>query len=633
MPAAYTVKQVADILGYSTNSIYAFLKAGRIKGVRMGKGRFRIPAAELSRILSLSKKATLPQLPVVDLAPAESHQNVAIGVVQSVNRNFFLEPDIFDWFIGLGALVSGISLFLFNASVVPAEAAGIPLAFPIIRIVLMACGIGIIVSSMTAGVQSWHRMFHLGLFIMGILNAYGLARSADMQGAFWYGGLAIIIGITNIVHFRGVLSLGLYISLVALLYPAAHLFFPEDLQAQALSAVLGLSPVVIGSAFLVVGLLLSLAFWWGYAGNRGLLLVATLIAAACDIAIAVWYAHLMYWSRAFFLVIFGYFTALIPHWLRLEQEARKRYKLMMHGFFLGIGVIMVLAIFVVYLLQQSVWLGREKDFLNKIQIAQNTLTSAVTSVRSSLVVASGNKEFVEAVVQKHLPGMNTSAKIIYESNPDIRRLVFLDRDGNGTALYPYGTFDEPNFAYRDYYKQPKSTGQPFISEVFRSKADKAGRYVVVVAVPLYDKGGEFAGVLAASLDLDRLGLQLAQIENAESGEYFLITDEKGVIFSHPNLQRIGTSVPETDPVRLGLRGEAGVHQSLMMNKSVGMIAYAGIPALRWGISLRTEANNIFELSSMAIWSVFGTVSAALLVSIVLFALIRGRISVLKESGA
>ena len=59
MNKTYTVKQVADILGYSTNSIYTFLKEGRIVGVRVGKGRYRISQEELGKLLHLKKSQEL----------------------------------------------------------------------------------------------------------------------------------------------------------------------------------------------------------------------------------------------------------------------------------------------------------------------------------------------------------------------------------------------------------------------------------------------------------------------------------------------------------------------------------------------------------------------------------------------
>ncbi|MCL4199842.1 helix-turn-helix domain-containing protein, partial [Patescibacteria group bacterium] len=78
MPKTYTVKEVADILGFSTNSIYTFLKEKRIRGVRIGKGRFRIPEEELSRILHLSKK---PVGVPVAASPVTSAETPAISVM------------------------------------------------------------------------------------------------------------------------------------------------------------------------------------------------------------------------------------------------------------------------------------------------------------------------------------------------------------------------------------------------------------------------------------------------------------------------------------------------------------------------------------------------------------------------
>ena len=69
MPATYTVKQVSKLLGYSTNSIYTFLKEKRLKGVRIGKGRFRIPQSELDKFLQVEKGILSKTSPINPIAP------------------------------------------------------------------------------------------------------------------------------------------------------------------------------------------------------------------------------------------------------------------------------------------------------------------------------------------------------------------------------------------------------------------------------------------------------------------------------------------------------------------------------------------------------------------------------------
>lgn len=67
----YTVKEVARLLGFSTNTIYKYLDEGKIKSTRLGKeGRFRIPQKEVAKLLGL--KGVNSQI-ASDLEPEESH--------------------------------------------------------------------------------------------------------------------------------------------------------------------------------------------------------------------------------------------------------------------------------------------------------------------------------------------------------------------------------------------------------------------------------------------------------------------------------------------------------------------------------------------------------------------------------
>jgi len=652
MPKTYTVKEVADILGFSTNSIYTFLKEKRIKGVRIGKGRFRIPDEELNRILHLSKRQSV----VPTVAPVTPTASSEVQIVPAVNpvsealsqtgdavfverevgsiderRGEILAPNIFDWFVGLGAIVAGVGLFLFNTSLTVEEFPRMVLVYPIVRVVLIACGFGVLMSSLFYQARGWHRVFHLLLSAMGFFNAFGLIKSGDIEGGALYGALALIIALTNFFHFGGIVSVGLFVSMVAFLIPAVMLFFPMDSHIQTLSVFLSMPTFFMGIVSLLVSVVLMTMFWLGYAGNRKLFLVAAWLLTIGDVAVALWYAHLQYWSRSFFIMVVGTFTALLPYWWPLQQQLSRRYKLLLHGLFVGIGIVFVLAVLMVYLLQQSVWVAREREVMNKVHLGHTRLNYATTSIQSSLVVASSNTDFVESVNKPDIAMLNKYSKIIYESNPNIRRLVFLNKDGQGVALYPYGTFDEPNFSYRDYFQQTKNTGKPYVSDVFQARSDEAGRFVVVIAVPLYD-GAEFAGVVSASMDLDRMGLLLGEVTAGGQGEYFVAVDAKGVILSHPNEKLIGTVVPDTDPLHRALKGEDGIAKGMMIEKTLGLMGYAYVPELRWAISLRVPAAQVFSLSEEDIWIVFGVVSVLMGVGITMMSYIRGHTYIGKEGG-
>ncbi len=651
MPKTYTVKEVADILGFSTNSIYTFLKEKRIKGVRVGKGRFRIPDEELSRILHLSKKSNVQIAPTEeelknDQALAPSPLPLFVPIKQEGDAMFvlpndnstddkhggILSPNIFDWFVGLGAVVAGFGLFLFNSSYTTVEFSRMTLVYPIIRMVLIACGFGVLISSLFRQTAGWKRLFQLTLSVVGFINAYGLMRSSDIEGAALYGSLALIVAIVSVIPFGGIVAIGLYISIVSILFPIIILLFPTDAHIMAFATLSGVSTVVTGIIALMVAIILLLCFWVGYSGNRTLFLIATWLLTICDIVLAIWYAHLQFWSRSFFMMVTGMFTALLPYWWPLQQKLSRRYNLLLHLLFICVGGVMVMAVLVVYLLQQSIWMNRERELMNKVHLGHSRLANAALSVQSTLLVSANNADFVSAISDGDIATLNKYSKIIYESNPNIRRLVFLDKDGTGVALYPYGTFDEPNFAYRDYFLQPKNMGKPYISDVFQAKSDQAGRYVVVQAAPIYDAKNIFAGVVTASMDLDRLGLQLGQISAGAQGEYFVVADGKGVIVSHPNPKLIGTIVPKTDPLHRALQGQDGIEQGMLIEKISGMMAYADVPELRWAISLRIPTERVLSLTTVEIWIVFGVVSALMGVGVIVISYLRRRTLSDREAG-
>lgn len=657
MPKTYTVKEVADILGFSTNSIYTFLKEKRLRGVRIGKGRFRIPEEELSRVLHLSKKSPLvsPSLvpksrdvPIPTLASTSPSISTSVfaPVVQegdavfiAPSKNDFvneqrglLAPNIFDWFIGLGAVVAGIGLFLFNSSFTTTEFPRMIVVYPIIRVVLIGGGIGILISSLFGQTVGWKRVFQFILAGMGVINAYGLMRSGDMEGAALYGALAFVIALTNLVRFGGIVAIGLYVSFVSVLYPLVMMWFPTDMHIMSFALASGISALVLGIMAMLVAFVLLVCFWGGYAGNRVMFLIGAWLLAMCDIALAIWYAHLQYWSRSFFVMVIGAFTAILPYWWPLQQKLSRRYTILLHGLFACIGIVMILALLVVYLLQQSVWGNREREIINKLHLGHSRLTNAMTSVQSTLVVAASNGDFVASLIHRDITTLYKYSKIVYESNPNIRRLVFLDKDGMGIALYPYGTFDEPNFSYRDYYQEVKKTGKPYVSDVFLAKPDQTARYVVVLAVPLYDAKAKFVGVVTASMDLDRIGLQLNQIATSKQGEYFVVVDGKGVILSHPDSKMIGSIAPKSDPLYRALQGEDGITQGMLMEKISGMMAYMYVPEVRWAISLRIPTEKVLTFISMEIWIVFGVVSALIGVGIFAVSYLRDRVLLRGEPG-
>lgn len=600
MPKTYTVKQVADILGYSTNSIYTFLKEKRLKGVRVGKGRFRIPETELARVLHLSKTTVQTVAPL----PSPPSQPSVGG---------YLLPDIFDWFVGLSAIVAGLALFLFNTSTFNPQFS---------RIILIASGVGIIASSVARGAWGWHRVFHGILALSGLVNAFFLFRAGDVDGAILYAGLALVIATQVVVHLYGITALGLYLSFLALAMPFGIFFASSDSHFATLVKFFGVTPVIFGMGISGISVLFLFSFWTGIWKNLWLLRLAAFLAAGLLIAASVYYAMLQYWSRAFFLTVVGFFSLVSPLWHSIQSTHTRRERVLFHLVFGGVGIVLLGSVVLVSVIQRMVWEQNREEFFNKITAASTTIVTTIDSVKSTMVVASTNPDVVDAFVKKDVTDMARFGKIFYESNPNIRRIVFLDKLGNGMALYPYGTFDQPNFSFREYFQKARDTGKPYVSNVYQALSDNAGRFVVVVAVPVLSQKGDFAGVMAGSIDLDRLGLRLTQLAVESRGEYFVVADNVNKIIFDSRSERIGTDVPPDDVLRDAVSGKKDVVQGSLMDGTIGMIAYAPVPQLGWGVSLRVPAEKVFTLTSTATLMIFGLIATLLLSAVVFLVLIR-----------
>jgi excisionase family DNA binding protein len=602
MPKTYTVKDVAEILGYSTNSIYTFLKEKRIKGVRLGKGRFRIPEEELARILHLAKKST-PEASLAPVATAIEPRNPTPVVVENVSTQYDLPfwhgriefPNFFDWFVGMAAFVAGGALFLFNGVFSnPFVAANAPIVAAM-KIVFMACGLGLIVSNITAHAKFWRYIFLTVLAFLGGLNAVMLTRIGDIDGGVIYGIMALTIVIVMLRGIKGIAAYGIYVSLLFLVLPIMLFIFPQTGNAQGFVRIFGIySEVLAGIGFVLAVLLVGL-FWVGYAKNGKQLFFAVLIIIFLTFGSAFGYAVMQYWSRAFFMIVVGLFAAISGYWRRVELANQKRHLIVLHALFVGIGLVFVCAILIVYVLQRNIWETNKADFYNKITTGQNVITSALTSVQSSLVVAAQNPALVTAIEKKDASAIAQIAKVIYESNKNMRRIVFIGKTGDGLALYPYGTFETTNFAFREYFTQVRDTKRPYISDLLQSKTT-ANKYGVAVAVPVLNAKDEFVGLILGSVDLDRLGLLLAQVSVGSRGEYFVVVDDTNTIIFHPDAKRIGSANPSNDPVVPALSGQKGVMQGQLITGALGMVAYAPVPMLGWGLSLRVPVDRVYGVA-------------------------------------
>lgn len=630
MAATYTVKQVAEILGYSTNSIYTFLNEKRIEGVRVGKGRFRIPQSEIDRLLlSVKKSPGLGQVasPTTPTAESSLVQDGSAGQAIHLIAGLRLSlPNIFDWFIGTAAVVTGLALFLFNRTFEQSSSSNVFHQYLVsIRIILIAVGLGVLATSVFVEKKRfWHYLFHLILALSGSIMVYGLMRSGDWAGAITYGFLAVVVAATLVIHTDGVAMVTGYVILLALAIPGVILLAPLDPHVVGLLNLLQVSPaigaIVVGSVNGILALLLIIGyfryapfFWIGAWGS-----------ALLFIGLSFFYAEDGYWSRSFFFIILGLVTVFLPAWRRLRNLTKPHDQLLIHGIFSSIFLLQIVAVLFVYLMQANLIEQVNLQLSQQARYGAGIVESSLDTATAALVTAAGNPVLVEAVKSKDLSVINETSKLIYESNSTIRRLVYLDRDGGGVALYPFGTFDLPNYSFRDYFIETKRTGKPYLSGVFTAQVDQSNRKVVAIAVPLADPDREFAGVIVGSIDWDRIGVKLQDLAFSHQEEYYVIVDGDGRRVVHPDTSLIGQALLPDDPLRAALAGREGVDWARTADGKQAIAAYGPINQLGWAIGVKAPVSSVVAIGDQITIMIFAIIALSTIAAAIFMSLLSAR---------
>ncbi len=617
MAATYTVKQVAEILGYSTNSIYTFLKENRIKGVRVGKGRFRIPQSELNRLLLIAKGQTAaPSIPQAVITPHEPAPPFSLSIF---GKTHTATANIFDWFIGIAAIVSGVGLYLFNVTfgTLPLQP-GMPILSSM-RILLIGGGIGILMTNFVYSAHLvWHKIFHGVLTVAGISLTILLGITRDIDAVAIYGTLTAVIILTMFVRLGRIVPFVLYLSLLAVAAPVVAFVAPGDFHVAAFAATLHVAPLVYAIGLSCVSGVFLFLLWWGMYRNKGVFWFCTFAAALVYFGLAFWFAHHQFWSRAFFFMIVGLTTMYLPSWDDLSMNKNKRAHTVAVAVFGAIMALILAGVGVVYITQMNVSSTVRRENAQKVDFARTMLEAELQSVKSTVTTASINADLIAAVKVKDQATLMDVSRIMFESSGSIRRIIVLDKDGQAVLLYPLGTFDITDLSFRDYFIQARDTGKLYVSDIFEALVDQSHRKVIAVSAPLYTPDKQFAGVLVASLNLEAISARLQKIAVVDRGEYIIVLDSRGKRIMHPVASLIGTDTEPTDPTLMALQGKTGVGEGDTYDGIHSLVAYTPVDSPHWAIALKAPYENIYALSSAANVIVTGFIISCIMIAALIF---------------
>ncbi len=588
--------------------------------MRLGKGRFRIPKAEVDHLLQAPgwASAVTPRVSVAlkrTLGLSLSNQGVKEKPQPSLLSKFETAApgnilNIFDFFVSGASIILSLSLFLFSRRFEsPVVGQLIFWSLPL-KITLFAGGVGLLAAGLVAK-KYWLVIFHCLLAASYALYSFILYQSGDIRGALMFGVLALSLLVSCFVTMGGLASFSLYLTLLAVLTPISVILLPRDgfLSWTWMSSITS-SRFYLG-LWLASTLIYVLVLWWGYRRNQAVFNVLINIIAAFLIVFAVIYANHLFWVKSFFLLTMGLTALFLPFWglLRFNHVHERRIILSFFGIILAI---LILFIFVIRLMQSNMYEYGRAEIINKVHYGRVMIESAVEASKISVESLAQNPLFVEALVTHDQPALIGMTRAVFEGNGILRRLISLSTGGDLLSAYPYDpSMAGINFAFRDYFVKAVATGETQISDVFTSvSADK--KQVVVIAVPVLAKDKRLVGVLAASLNLEALENKLAEIATDQTAEHFVVVSSDGrrVVAADPSL--VGQEVDKDDPIRRGLAGEQGTNEKGRFDWNPSFQAYEHIGGtLNWGIAMEAPLVAMLQTTKMASVAIFIVVGSCL----------------------
>ncbi len=153
-----------------------------------------------------------------------------------------------------------------------------------------------------------------------------------------------------------------------------------------------------------------------------------------------------------------------------------------------------------------------------------------------------------------------------------------------------------DFSFRDWYEGLTRTGEPYVSEAYRT-AIVGNPLVVAVAAYARAPGeggrpGRPIGILAATYRLDALRAFAQNVAGAQ-GVGLTVTDQQGTVLAGPGAS-VHTLVSRRDaPVQAALGGGTGVTRVGGRRGEV-VTAYAPVRGLRWAVTASLPARTAFS---------------------------------------
>lgn len=579
----YTAKEVAQLLGFSTNTVYKYLDEGKIKATRLGtEGRFRIPADEMQHMLQQKHPTTLVESQIAQVSQTTTQE---ISILERL-----YSPNILSYFAVVLAIVTGIALFLPSSYLLDVRYQPVRnFLFPMGWIFILVGVFGILPDILFSYKRPLQYITHIALsgsfFILGV----GFFFFGNTVNGLTYSLIAIVLFVGFLIpHVSHKLAFLLLVTgltfIFGLYYPAHSEFLPLAVFAE-FAAGNALLFTILWFAITIPGLIL---FFIALSRKR-LFMILTFISGVISLLFATILVANDIWDRALFSVVMGTFFFLLPVEEKFHTFTKVRRR-SIFGSFMWLTTILAVGLLLIMFTQAKMKQYVISQNLAYLALGRTTVEEFVNQGVSSTDAASKRKSLIAALSTKDSALLNDVAKNIYESTNVFRRVVIADSQGTVLVTYPRNE----GFIGTSVKIAEKSS----LTDVFSNDQES-----LFASSPVFSEKGELLGVVNDSIDLAILRARLDKINKSALGNRFVVVNKEGRYVINKK-DFIGKKASLNEAVVRAAQGEAGSLETYNEAGKLILSVFAPIPSLAWGISLQVPSESAFRLGNTVSLVVF-----------------------------
>ncbi|MFQ5610659.1 MAG: cache domain-containing protein [Anaerolineae bacterium] len=163
-------------------------------------------------------------------------------------------------------------------------------------------------------------------------------------------------------------------------------------------------------------------------------------------------------------------------------------------------------------------------------------------------------------------------------------ILILNEDGYVATTRPFRPdLEGKDFSSQSYFQAVEATGDFAFSDTVQEP--DSGENIVVVAVPVFGRDGNFEGALVGRfyLSFQRLGEEIRKLRIGENGEAYLL-DRNGIVLYHPNTRLIGADFSDRLAAVFLKQGERnGAFTTEEPGEERKVVGYSVVPVTGWGL--------------------------------------------------